>query len=123
LLYSTDIVLYHYTDEQSASAIKYSGLIYQSSGGGDAAFGKGVYLTSIGMGTPAEVVAANNWDDDLLPEMMIQAGRTDYAIKVTIKRNKVIKKRTKSGRDIYLYQGNLNLNGGDVTYWTVVSRY
>jgi len=98
-------------------------VIYQSSGRGDAAFGKGVYLTSIGMDTPAEVVAANNWDDDLLPEMMIQAGRTDYAIQVTIKRNKVIKKKTKSGRDIYLYQGSLNLNGGDVTYWTVVSRY
>jgi len=124
-LYSTDIkVLYHYTDEDSASDIEDSGVIYKSSGRGDASFGRGVYLTSIGMDTPAEDLAENNWDDATLPDDMIDQGRTDCAVKIRIKRRKVSKVMSvkNSGRDIYLYKGNLRLNSRDVIRWRIVYR-
>jgi len=115
------LALYHYTNQDAARAIAYSCVIYRSSGGGDAAFGKGVYLTSIGMDAPAGYVANNNWDDQELPYIMMQEGRTNYAVKITFYRGWVAKQNTH--RDIYLYRGDLNLNNKNVVaHWEIIQR-
>ncbi len=55
----------HYTNEEGAEGIHDSGVIEQSTGaGGDAVFGPGTYVTTIGPNDASkEEIAENNWDD------------------------------------------------------------
>jgi len=57
------ITLYHYTDRAGARGIMTSGVINQSTGPRDAAFGPGVYATPLPPSSSKCAIAGNNYDN------------------------------------------------------------
>lgn len=101
--------LYHYTDELSLEKIIKSGFIKASTDETlDCAFGKGVYLTSL---NPSDndkaTVAQNNYDGRWRTGIM--AGKVNAYLEITIPSGDPKLRQVYGERDIYLYEGNLNL--------------
>jgi len=57
------ITLYHYTDTAGARGIMTSGVIEKSTGRRDAAFGRGVYATTLPPSSSKCALAGNNYDN------------------------------------------------------------
>lgn len=56
-----------------------------------------------------EAIAKNNYDDDKrFSHQQMEKGKVDYAIKVEIPKNEV-KREKADGRDVWRYEGSLNL--------------
>merc|ERR1711894_274229 len=106
-------VLYHYTDTSGYNGIRRTGVI-QASGlsGVDAAFGYGVYLTSLSPSMGKHHIVRNNWDGlDPTISKRVASGRVDYAYKIHIpKDDRYIRKVQSYPRDIYVYSDYLNIN-------------
>jgi len=106
------ITLYHYTNIEGRLGIANSGYIQQSGGGRDAAFGNGVYLTSIPPTASKVKIVANNWGSQQEQQLVqvVMGGKVDFAVEINIPINQVEKCRDSRGRDIYLYRGTIFLN-------------
>ncbi len=103
------VVLYHYTNEEGAAAIKKSKKIRKSVGAGaDAAFGDGTYFTSLSPRNAASMIYHNNWG---LPRSLVDAVdrlRVEYFIKVSFPDDdpNLEQCKTRTNRDIWLYAGS-----------------
>ena len=112
------IILYHYTTEEGAKGILNDGAIKQSvqTGTGrrrdDAAFGQGVYLTSLKPGKGKSVrIALNNYDGNpKAVERIIKAGRVSFAHKLNRNDPKLKEVAKDSDRDVWLYNGILKVD-------------
>ncbi len=130
---------YHYTTGYGADGIGSSRVIRKTSiSHRDAFLGQGVYLTSMPpwlatafyfrrvflkvyllfrLGKRA--IAMNNYDGQTVRKLE----RVVRAIKVTLNREKLISGQGHwkfRGRDVYLYRGDLHLDGPDVIDWEIV---
>jgi len=71
------ITLYHYTNRAGARGIMTSGVINQSTGPRDAAFGPGVYATTLPPSSSKCAIAENNYDNRMsksFVEGLVRAG-------------------------------------------------
>ncbi|KAK7095435.1 hypothetical protein V1264_006839 [Littorina saxatilis] len=109
--------VYHYTSNDGLKAIEKSGFIEESSlvRADDAAFGTGVYLTTLTPEQGRQRIASNNYGSDLAHKME-QQGRVECAIKLLIPRNMLDK--AKSDRDVWIHRGRVFLN---VYNWTKIT--
>ncbi|WAR13173.1 hypothetical protein MAR_027353 [Mya arenaria] len=107
-------VLYHYTDLQSATLIRNTGLIKQSVI--NATFGTGVYLTEIQPTASFNEILFNNYDDDVSrrqwKQLIEQRGmKCEVCIVLKISRRLFQEKvvQCETGRNVFLYRGDLIL--------------
>ena len=100
--------LYHYTDAKSASSIKSSKVIYQSTDTmKDTLWGQGTYFTDMDPNNhTAEQIVSNNWKSNLTTAIQ---QKIQYCIKVEFSRQE-IERCTGTSRRIFLYRGNVDLN-------------
>ncbi|CAG7707203.1 unnamed protein product [Allacma fusca] len=75
---TTMVIIYHYTSASNAIKIENSGVIYQSTS--PAAYGKGVYLTSLSPSNKTDTIALNNHTRSQLGEQQ----REKYAKKAEV---------------------------------------
>jgi len=101
------ITLYHYTNIEGRLGIAETGCIKQSGGGHDAAYGNGVYLTSLPPSESKVKIVANNWGSKQEQQLrqVVSNGKVDFAVAITFSRFDVNlqKCENRSGRDIYIY--------------------
>lgn len=101
--------LFHFTDEDSANKIVEDGVILQSKTGHgmrDAAFGEGVYATSLHPNEhTVSQIANNNWDDGTLPQQKIEQGKMDVALQFQVTDKRVTK--ADSDRSVYVVEGDV----------------
>ena len=112
------ITLYHYTNKEGIEGISQSDIIETSRlSRRDAVFGEGVYLTSLSHRESKETIVANNWGitDQAKIKKEVREGRVDYNVKIKIpkKDGKLEDISGNTGRDIFLYKGEI-----DVTQFT-----
>jgi len=90
--------LYHYTTQSGAEGIKNSGQINPSvRSRGDAAYGDGVYLTSVKPSEAARVIERNNYDGVKVP-----SDRVSHVVEVPRSSLANVERvKTADGRDIY----------------------
>ena len=110
------ITLYHHTNKKGAKGIERSMIINQSDGGGDAAFGTGVYLTAITPESAKDAIAYNNYDDgDAGWFIKLLEGHVDYVVKITLPLDWVT--QVDSDRNIWLYEDDdLDLDDEEVKF-------
>lgn len=99
------VTFYHYTDTYSKDAIIASGIIYASRI--NAAFGKGVYGTTISPSEGRKKVSENNWDAGEDWQILESQGRADCAFKIKIPRQNL--KQAISNRNILIHEDNICL--------------
>lgn len=120
---------YHYTDLAGVLGITSSRYIAMSTGKatiGDVAYGKGVYMTQLDPSSHTKMsIAVNNWLAPGAPAAHHQ-GKTDFVIKIRIRRGSPVHKRIKNcsarvQRSIYLYKGeDLRLDDCEGWEWANV---
>ena len=98
--------IYHYTSEESLIEMGRTGLIYPSSSLGDAAFGDGLYGTSLPPLTSTEILLCNNYDGSIT---MTSPAKTSCYLKFDRKKNCFQQCPTFNDRIIYLYRCNANV--------------
>ncbi|KAL3865440.1 hypothetical protein ACJMK2_042830 [Sinanodonta woodiana] len=99
------MILFHHTDLDGYKGICRDGKIKESlSDGADAAFGQGVYLTSLGPEWSANEVIINNWGDAQVG-ISQYVSKVQFIIQVSVQEQNVIK--APDGRDIYIHKGEI----------------
>lgn len=101
------ITLYHYTDQESAAQIRYDGQIAPSAKG--VFGGDKVYLTKLNPSEGKAAISYNNYGPRAGPRME-EKGSVDAVIKVRVPESQVSKVETNDGRDVYVYEGPLDLH-------------
>jgi hypothetical protein len=106
--------LFHYTDKKGADAIRVSKILKQSERkNGDSAFGDGVYFTKMSHLDHSKVdIVMNNWGADREQAIkFVRLGKVDYVVQVMVPDydSSVTDKRKESGRDVWLYEGDVYL--------------
>lgn len=103
--------LYHYTNQESLAKIKRSKYIRQSKNfERDCVYGDGVYLTSLNPKDWDKAdLAKNNYGGGW--KKRLEDGRLDCYVEIEIPFSNLSLERCEAGdRDVYLYQGNLDLS-------------
>ncbi|CAG7717035.1 unnamed protein product [Allacma fusca] len=101
----TMVIIYHYTTTSNAIKIENSGVIYQSkSPTKNAAYGKGVYLTSLSPSNKTDTIALNNHTSTQLGEQQRKknAKKAEVAFEFDSEEIGATQIRSTRGRDIWV---------------------